>query len=697
MKYSLYLARKYAAEGWWDRAIRHYLTVLFTYPNSELREVEFSDEFRTVLESWICYSRNADSCLSALFAPILNLFPKCVPIVTLLSEHVAGKALFSADEGESGISSYENLKAAINAECDPLMAAVFRVSSANIRSCNFDQWHMLMINDKVDRNEKFLDALRNTILPTDYVLDIGTGTGLMSVFAASCGASKICAIESNTSLYNLAKMILSLNRVEGAKLIRDYSFNYHPEDGDLADVVVSEILDCCAFGEGVIPTFLDAHLRLATNMARFIPANVSLFATLIESPTIYLNHAFTSPSGKEFRSEYVRCSEEPQPEPYWCARISELPDTRKLSSAQQVISVDFLNVNQLNGCINGVSGEMKIPVDVSGILHALSVHFKALIWGDEYIDTSESTCWEQGVFPLPYPMHVNEGENVAVKWTLKGTRFDMVVEFPSNSEEMHPNRELILRGERDYRTMNNDMLLLAITRLLPSVSRYSWNLDINLSEEEASVVRNLPHFLIDSKDIEGSFGCEVDEANSELCIIVWPIRADGSVSEVFLNSLRILRSGKDISPSLKYCGFLTDRLSAHGVLVSSSKLSQLTRVQPSSSCGADLSPIRMYNLLEYKDIDISTFEHHVCSNEFRFLHLGQEDTELLSKNMEVRCTSAGLIEGVLYWWQLDNYSTRQDRGAFFLFKEPISVNAGTLLNLTCDVYCGSILLSAEVV
>ncbi|EYB99196.1 hypothetical protein Y032_0124g1214 [Ancylostoma ceylanicum] len=155
----------------------------------------------------------------------------------------------------------------------------------------------------------------------------------------------------------------------------------------------------------------------------------------------------------------------------------------------------------------------QIPVSVSGILHALSVHFKALIWGDEYIDTSEGTCWEQGIFPLPYPIHVNEGDSVTVKWTLKGTRFDMVVEFPTNSEEMHPNRELILRGERDYRTMNNDMLLLAITRLLPSVSRYSWNLDINLSDEEASVVRNLPHFLIDSKDIEGRSGFEVDEAN----------------------------------------------------------------------------------------------------------------------------------------------------------------------------------------
>uniref|UniRef100_A0A0K0DM16 MTS domain-containing protein n=1 Tax=Angiostrongylus cantonensis TaxID=6313 RepID=A0A0K0DM16_ANGCA len=304
MKYSLYLARKYAAEGWWDRSIRHYLTVLFTYQNIDQREIEFADEFRSVLESWMCYSRNADSCLSALFAPILNLFPKSVPIVTLLSEHVSGNAKFTEDDGESGMCSYDCLRAAINAECSDLMGAVFRVSSANSRSCDFDQWHMLMINDK-DRNEKFLDALRSTVLPSDHVLDIGTGTGLISVFAASCGASKITAVESNSFLYHLAKRVLNLNGVKNAKVIQDYSFNYYPDDTDRADVVVSEILDCCAFGEGVIPTFLDAHLRLATSTARFIPANVTLFATLMESPSIFLSHSFTSPSGKEFRSEYV--------------------------------------------------------------------------------------------------------------------------------------------------------------------------------------------------------------------------------------------------------------------------------------------------------------------------------------------------------------------------------------------------------
>ncbi|VDM51824.1 unnamed protein product [Angiostrongylus costaricensis] len=237
-----------------------------------------------------------------------------------------------------------------------------------------------------------------------------------------------------------------------------------------------------------------------------------------------------------------------QPEPYWCTRVSELPDAAPLSSSQRLFSVDFRDVNDLHRFINGVSGVLKIRTTSDGTIHAVSVHFKALIWGDQYLDTSESTCWEQGIFPLPYPMRVNQGETVILNWMLKGTRLDLAVDSSTNSE-------------RDYRTMNNDMLLYAITRIIPSVSRYSWNLDIDLSEEEASVVRNLPHFMVDLKDIDETLDVNMDESKSQcdanLCIIVWPIRADGSVSEVFLNSLQSLRSRNDIPPSLKHCGFLT--------------------------------------------------------------------------------------------------------------------------------------------
>uniref|UniRef100_A0A0K0D8Z0 DDE_Tnp_1_7 domain-containing protein n=1 Tax=Angiostrongylus cantonensis TaxID=6313 RepID=A0A0K0D8Z0_ANGCA len=74
---------------------------------------------------------------------------------------------------------------------------------------------------------------------------------------------------------------------------------------------------------------------------------------------------------------------------------------------------------------------------------------------------------------------------------------------------------MVLRSECDYRTMNNDMLLYAITRIIPSVSRYSWNLDIDLSEEEASVVRNLPHFMVDWKDIDETLDVNMDESKSQ--------------------------------------------------------------------------------------------------------------------------------------------------------------------------------------
>ncbi|VDO92822.1 unnamed protein product [Heligmosomoides polygyrus] len=355
-----------------------------------------------------------------------------------------------------------------------------------------------------------------------------------------------------------AARILTLNGVENAKVVNEYSYEYNPEDGDLADIIVSEILDCCAFGEGVIPAFLDAHLRLANNVARFIPSDASLFATLLESPSVYLNHSFTSASGKEFRSEYVQCGNEESKEPYWCTRVSDLPDAKHLSSSHQVVRVDFQNVNELHRYINGVSGVLKVV----------------------------------------------EGETVVLKWTLKRNRFDICVDVTDRTGDTRRDRELIVRDQLDFRTMNNDMLLFAISRLLPSVSKYSWNLDAELSDEEAGVVRSLPHFLVDAKDIDRAAEGEVDEGYTDQYVVVWPIRGDGSVSEVFLNVLRSLRLKTDIPPSLKHCGFLTDRLAAHGVLVSSERLSKLTRVQQSSLCGAELAPVQMFTLLEYRDIEI---------------------------------------------------------------------------------------------
>jgi protein arginine N-methyltransferase 7 len=49
-----------------------------------------------------------------------------------------------------------------------------------------NDWHYAMMND-LERNEMFYSALGETVTKDSVVLDIGAGSGLLSMMAASLG------------------------------------------------------------------------------------------------------------------------------------------------------------------------------------------------------------------------------------------------------------------------------------------------------------------------------------------------------------------------------------------------------------------------------------------------------------------------------------------------------------------------------
>jgi hypothetical protein len=50
-----------------------------------------------------------------------------------------------------------------------------------------NDFHFAMMNDH-DRNEFYREALEKAVKPTDMVLEIGTGSGLLAMLAAKSGA-----------------------------------------------------------------------------------------------------------------------------------------------------------------------------------------------------------------------------------------------------------------------------------------------------------------------------------------------------------------------------------------------------------------------------------------------------------------------------------------------------------------------------
>lgn len=103
----------------------------------------------------------------------------------------------------------------------------------NAFSMTVDRWHFSMLNDQ-SRNQAFEQAIRKKILlGYDTVLDIGTGTGLLSLYADNAGAKKIYACEYSKGMCDIAKKVFHSNQAKNIKLICKSSTDLKiPEDID---------------------------------------------------------------------------------------------------------------------------------------------------------------------------------------------------------------------------------------------------------------------------------------------------------------------------------------------------------------------------------------------------------------------------------------------------------------------------------
>lgn len=141
--------------------------------------------------------------------------------------------------------------------------------------------HRLMLRDSA-RTEAFRKAIEATVRPGDAVLDVGAGSGILSLFAARAGARAVYAVEC-TGVAAMAAQLAAINGFANIVhvLQADIRAVALPEP---VDVIVSEWLGTIGVDENLLGSVLWARDCWLKPGGTMIPARVTAWMAPVRVP-----------------------------------------------------------------------------------------------------------------------------------------------------------------------------------------------------------------------------------------------------------------------------------------------------------------------------------------------------------------------------------------------------------------------------
>ena len=274
-------------------------------------------------------------------------------------------------------------------------------------------WHIPMLND-VRRNDAFEAAIIAALAqtgPDARVLDIGTGTGLLSMMAARAGAQSVTACEMVPIIADMARQIIADNGY-GTQITVHTAPSTELRVGEhldeRADILVSEILSSDLLTEHVIDTFEDAHARLLKPDAIVIPRAASAIGCLVESQVL-ADYVFVDQVSGFDISRFGALASPKLP------IHGTMTDWKRLSDDVELVHIDLtrtqhqsdLHLLQINVLEDGIA---------TGIVQWMHVDLADGITFDNHPDGYTDGGWLQVLHNFPEPVAVRAGDvlNVAV-------------------------------------------------------------------------------------------------------------------------------------------------------------------------------------------------------------------------------------------------------------------------------------------
>jgi len=275
-------------------------------------------------------------------------------------------------------------------------------------------FHHSMLADEV-RTSSFLRAILATITTGDVVVDIGSGTGVLSLFAARAGASHVYSIEREP-IIEIASEIAARNGLsDTVTFIAGSSLDV--EIPERADVLISETIGNTGFDEGILTWVADAQQRFLKPDATIVPQHVDTVASLVSVPRDFrtierwddpMETLDFTPLARIVRNNLL-----------W----TELSPAAIVTQPAVIFGTDFSEQPEI------LSGSVRGEAVKDALVHGIGLWFRADLTPGVTITNSPPNAvpsWEQGFLPLDQPIEVRAGETISfdvsssasgVEWT----------------------------------------------------------------------------------------------------------------------------------------------------------------------------------------------------------------------------------------------------------------------------------------
>ena len=135
------------------------------------------------------------------------------------------------------------------------------------------QEHDRMLADRV-RLEPYHQALTKYVKQNDMVIDLGTGTGILSFIAASNAPKRIYALD-HSSIMDVAKLIAQQNKIQNIEFVKVNSRDFTLDEK--VDVIIHEQIGDFLFEENMIKNVTDLRDRLLKPGGKILPSKCDLY------------------------------------------------------------------------------------------------------------------------------------------------------------------------------------------------------------------------------------------------------------------------------------------------------------------------------------------------------------------------------------------------------------------------------------